>query len=229
MQLHLYGPRGIAQYVDAMLRVSDTYLLMPVVIHEFTVQPPDIAGWEPDQVRSRLTTCSRRPHDQSRKRCHGLQCCCWMQTLPRRAVTASPADACVCSTPSRANLHAARALGASQQMVAWHDNPPLRICKQLEEKLHPVDAAEAAGPRSGADRQLLLSITHHAAQTVFSSLIPLGAAGAVGAGAGADQPTGAAVCVHAAARPAERGWLLRRLPDHHAECANRHDPNVIAI
>jgi ribonuclease BN (tRNA processing enzyme) len=50
LQLHVYGPRGLAQFINAMLRVSDTYLLMPVVIHELGVQPPSLAGWPPHEV-----------------------------------------------------------------------------------------------------------------------------------------------------------------------------------
>ena len=50
LQLHVYGPAGISQYVDSLLRVSDTYLLMPVIIHEFTTQPPNLAGWAPEEV-----------------------------------------------------------------------------------------------------------------------------------------------------------------------------------
>ncbi|KAK9829871.1 hypothetical protein WJX72_008356 [[Myrmecia] bisecta] len=34
MPLHLYGPPGLAEYIRAMLQVSDTYLEMPVLVHE---------------------------------------------------------------------------------------------------------------------------------------------------------------------------------------------------
>jgi ribonuclease Z len=53
LQLHVYGPRGVAQFINAMLRVSDTYLLMPVVIHELSLQPPNLAGWQPHEVQHR--------------------------------------------------------------------------------------------------------------------------------------------------------------------------------
>jgi len=50
LQLHVYGPAGVAEYVDALLRLSDTFLLMPVIMHEFAIKPPDLAGWTPEEV-----------------------------------------------------------------------------------------------------------------------------------------------------------------------------------
>ena len=33
--IHLYGPPGLASFLEAAMELSDTYLLVPVIVHEF--------------------------------------------------------------------------------------------------------------------------------------------------------------------------------------------------
>ncbi|KAL4425848.1 hypothetical protein ABPG75_009864 [Micractinium tetrahymenae] len=64
--LHVYGPPGLADYINAMLSVSRTYLEMPVIIHEFSTGPvPDDQLDQLVQVnpRARLYV-TRLPPDQ---------------------------------------------------------------------------------------------------------------------------------------------------------------------
>lgn len=64
--LHVYGPKGVAEYINTMLSVSRTYLEMPVIIHEFATHPvPDEELDELIQInpRARLYV-TRLPPDQ---------------------------------------------------------------------------------------------------------------------------------------------------------------------
>lgn len=36
--VHLYGPPGIADFLAAAMQLSDTYMLVPVLIHEFVAE-----------------------------------------------------------------------------------------------------------------------------------------------------------------------------------------------
>ncbi|PSC73783.1 Zinc phosphodiesterase ELAC 1 [Micractinium conductrix] len=66
LPLHVYGPPGLADYINTMLTVSRTYLEMPVIIHELSTAPvPADQLDEPVQInpRSRLYVL-RLPPDQ---------------------------------------------------------------------------------------------------------------------------------------------------------------------
>ena len=64
----MYGPIGVAEFVDTLLSVSDTHLLMPVVIHEFDTGPPDLESWPPEEVSLGATS-------RSFITAHGLNAC----------------------------------------------------------------------------------------------------------------------------------------------------------
>lgn len=36
---HIYGPSGLAAYVETLLGVSETYVEVPIIVHEFTPGP----------------------------------------------------------------------------------------------------------------------------------------------------------------------------------------------
>lgn len=64
--VHVYGPQGLADYINTMLSVSRTYLEMPVVIHEFSaaaVPPEELEELKQINPRSRLYVM-RVPPDQ---------------------------------------------------------------------------------------------------------------------------------------------------------------------
>ncbi|KAI3438563.1 hypothetical protein D9Q98_000990 [Chlorella vulgaris] len=64
--VHVYGPQGLADFINTMLSVSRTYLEMPVVIHEFVttaVPPEELDVAVPINPRSRLYL-TRLPPDQ---------------------------------------------------------------------------------------------------------------------------------------------------------------------
>lgn len=50
LPVHIYGPAGLATFVNAALAASDTYLLMPVVVHEYSLAPPDLEGLSASEV-----------------------------------------------------------------------------------------------------------------------------------------------------------------------------------
>ena len=38
LPIHIFGPPGLASFLEAAMELSDTYLLVPVVVHEFVAQ-----------------------------------------------------------------------------------------------------------------------------------------------------------------------------------------------
>lgn len=56
LPVHIYGPAGLATFVNAALQASDTYLLMPVVVHEYSLAPPDLEG-----LSAREVLCAAQP------------------------------------------------------------------------------------------------------------------------------------------------------------------------
>lgn len=73
LPVHVYGPAGLAAFVNAALEASDTFLLMPVIVHEYSLVAPDVknltstevAGWQPEYEminrRARLFHCLLPP------------------------------------------------------------------------------------------------------------------------------------------------------------------------
>lgn len=51
---HIYGPSGLASYVDTLLAVSETYVEVPIIVHEFT------AGSIVDTFHQEMVSHSRR-------------------------------------------------------------------------------------------------------------------------------------------------------------------------
>lgn len=54
--LHIYGPPGIAEYMDTLLSCSDTFLAIVVIVHEFVKGPVSDEDAEPRLInwRSKL-------------------------------------------------------------------------------------------------------------------------------------------------------------------------------
>jgi len=51
MPVHIYGPKGLSKIISDTLKISDTYLAMPVIVHEFTLDgPEDLAAWPDNEV-----------------------------------------------------------------------------------------------------------------------------------------------------------------------------------
>jgi hypothetical protein len=87
--VHVYGPEGVADFLDVVLATSDTCLYVPVVVFEFVPGPVEdgYADMECLNARSRLyRVCSLRPlatppsalPAASRKRSAQNTCFCYM-------------------------------------------------------------------------------------------------------------------------------------------------------
>ena len=57
--VHLYGPPGIADFLAAAMELSDTYMLVPLIIHEFVAvavpsqkEDSEVCGLHGDHVPS---------------------------------------------------------------------------------------------------------------------------------------------------------------------------------
>jgi hypothetical protein len=51
--MHVYGPPGIAHFIDVMLMVSDTFIGVPVIVYEFICGPVAAAEMEPVCLNTR--------------------------------------------------------------------------------------------------------------------------------------------------------------------------------
>ncbi|KAL0052085.1 hypothetical protein WJX82_007711 [Trebouxia sp. C0006] len=58
--LHVYGPLGLADYIRTMLLLSDTYSMVPILVHEFATEACDLEP-EPILTRARLYRVSLPP------------------------------------------------------------------------------------------------------------------------------------------------------------------------
>ena len=156
LQLHVYGPRGVAQFINAMLRVSDTYLLMPVVIHELSVQPPSLAGWPPHEVWhpawpavNRLCGSIQEALQHASRHCltedHGAASA---QSVPMRLCSwSSGVRSCSRSTGGRGCMCARCRLTSSIQPAIMTDpRPPCSACVAVSRASMVLPALTTAMP-----------------------------------------------------------------------------------
>ncbi|CAL8471292.1 g10834 [Coccomyxa elongata] len=66
LPLHIYGPPGLAEYLRTFLAVSDTYIVMPIVVHEFVTHAvPEDELDRPEELEKRCCLFRMRvPPDQ---------------------------------------------------------------------------------------------------------------------------------------------------------------------
>ncbi|GAX80820.1 hypothetical protein CEUSTIGMA_g8255.t1 [Chlamydomonas eustigma] len=63
--VHLYGPPGLAEYISMVLKISNTYLEISIIIHEFSMQPIPPESQTPVVVNERARIFrSMMPPDQ---------------------------------------------------------------------------------------------------------------------------------------------------------------------